>query len=159
MLDAAAILGEIELIDTQIDVKLREIDRLWERATCVTQRLAEVKVATSGGSGAMSESVNRIVDLSAEINADVGRLVLYKRKVHRALDRIKNPDYVKVLYKRCFEFKKWEQIGHEMNMSSRNAQRYYERALPVFLELWQEAEKDAEAKKEAKADGVQTGAT
>lgn len=135
------ILGEIGRIDTRIDVKLAEVQRLWDRATKVNQVLTTVKVASSASGGSMSEAVDRIVDLEQEINAEVDRLVDYKRQVQTVLDKMENPDYVKVLYKRYFEHKTWDTIAEEMNMSARHAQRYHTQALPVFLGLW-EQEKD-----------------
>ena len=134
------ILGEIERIDTRIDVKLAEVQRLWDRATKVNQVLTTVKVASSASGGSMSEAVDRIVDLEQEINAEVDRLVDYKRQVQAVLDKMENPDYVKVLYKRYFEHKTWDTIAEEMNMSARHVQRYHTQALPVFLGLWEQVE-------------------
>lgn len=141
--NAYQILGEIGRIDARIDVKLAEVQRLWDRATKVNQVLTAVKVSSSGGGGSMSEAVDRIVDLEQEINAEVDRLVDYKRKVQKVLDKMENPDYVKVVYKRYFERKPWEVIAGEMNMCTRNVLRYNKLAMPIFLRLWEEADSDA----------------
>ena len=141
--NAYQILGEIGRIDARIDVKLAEVQRLWDRATKVNQVLTTVKVASSAGGGSMSEAVDRIVDLEQEINAEVDRLVDYKRKVQKVLDKMENPDYVKVVYKRYFERKPWEVIAGEMNMCTRNVLRYNKLAMPIFLRLWEEADSDA----------------
>lgn len=139
---AYRILKEIELLDTRIDVKQSEVTALRERATSVTQTISEVRVVTSCPEGKMSRAVDRLVDLQAEINDDIDRLVDYKRKVQKVLDKMGNPDYIRVLYKRYFERKPWKKIAEEMNVESRTAQRYEEQALPLFMRLWEEADGD-----------------
>lgn len=138
--NAYQILGEIGRIDARIDVKLAEVQRLWDKATKVTAVLNAVKVVSSASGGGMSEAVERIADLEQEINAEIDRFVDYKRKVQTVLDKMENPDYVRVVYKRYFEQKPWEAIAEEMNMSARHVQRYHTQALPVFLGLWEQVE-------------------
>ena len=143
MSDAKEILRRVELLDTQIDYKLQEIQRLWAMVTRVTAVFKPTPV--SGGSGAgdmMADTIGRIVDLKAEVNRDIDRFVDYKRDIAAALNGLQNPEHIKVLHKRYFERKHWEEIAVEMNMSSRNVNYIHGRALEEFMNQWRQ--KDGE---------------
>ena len=136
MSDAKEILRRVELLDAQIDYKLQEIDRLWAMVTRVTAVFKPTPVSGGGAGDMMADTIARIVELKAEVNRDVDRFVDYKRDIAAALNGLQNPEYIKVLYKRYFERKHWEEIGVEMNMSHRNVQYIHGRALAEFMNQW-----------------------
>lgn len=131
------ILQRVELLDTQIDYKLQEIQRLWAMVTRVTAVFKPTPVSGGGGSGdMMADTIGRIVELKAEVNQDVDRFVDLKREIAGTLNRLQNPEHIKVLYKRYFERKHWEEIAVEMNMSHRAVYYTHGRALEEFKNLW-----------------------
>lgn len=139
MSNAKAILKRVELLDTQIDYKLQEIQRLWDMVTRVTAVFKPTPVSGGGGAGdLMADTIARIVDLKTEVNGDIDRFVDLKRDISKTLNRIKQPEYIKVLYKRYFEKKHWEEIAVEMNMTSRNVFHIHGKALEEFNNLWRE---------------------
>lgn len=141
MSEAKAILQRVELLDTQIDYKLQEIQRLWDMVTRVTAVFRPTPVSGGGGAGdMMADTVARIVDLKAEVNGDIDRFVDLKQDIRKTMNRIDNPDYIKVLYKRYFERKHWEEIATEMNMTARNVCYIHGKALTGFLALWNDRE-------------------
>ena len=75
-------LSQVRFLDERITCKLADAARLQDMATRITPVLREDGV--SGGGGApdrLADAVARIVDLKAEINRDIDRLVDKKRDI------------------------------------------------------------------------------
>lgn len=108
-------LQQIRKCDNQINNKLAEIKRLREFATSITSTLKEDVVQSgSGGKSRVAEAVDKIVDLEREINADIDKLVNLKREIMSVIDQLETP-FCDVLYKRYFQFMKWEEIAVDMH--------------------------------------------
>ncbi len=61
----------------------------------------------------------KIVDLQAEINNDIDRLVDLKREIVGIIKTVNNPEYQTLLEKRYLCFDTWEQIAVDMGYSLR----------------------------------------
>ena len=108
-------LSQIRKCDNQINNKLAEIKRLREFATSITSTLKEDVVQSgSGGKSRVAEAVDKIVDLEREINADIDKLVDLKREIMTVIDQLEAP-FCDLLYKRYFQFMKWEEIAVDMH--------------------------------------------
>ena len=77
----------------------------------------------------MADVVGKIVDLQAEINRDIDRLVDLKREIVRVICSVDNPEYQTLLEKRYLCFMSWEQIAVEMNYGIDNIFRLHRKAL------------------------------
>lgn len=117
-------LAQIGRCDAMIDCKLAEVDRLYAKATRITASMRQDGAAGSlmGENDIMAEAVARIVDLKAEINADVDRLIDLKREISATLERLKEPKHYKVLYSRYVLGMSWEAIAADMDYCARNVQ-------------------------------------
>jgi DNA-directed RNA polymerase specialized sigma subunit len=73
--------------------------------------------------------VAKIVDLQEEINRKIDNYVDLKREISAVLEQMDDPDQVKVLHKRYFEYKPWERIACEMSYSFRNVCYIHGKAL------------------------------
>ena len=132
MCDAKDYLRKIELLDAHINNRISDLQTLKSLVTKITATISEVCVSGSGGQDRLGESVAKIIDLQDEINQKIDKYVDLKRDVSSMLEQIQDPDQVKVLHKRYFEYKPWEQIACEMNYSYRNTCYIHGKALQAF---------------------------
>ncbi len=135
MCDAKAYLRKIELADVHINNKLNDLHKLRSMVTKITSTISEVSVTGSGGQDKLGDAVAKIVDLQEEINRKIDSYVDLKKEVSAVLERIQDPDQVKVLHKRYFEYKPWEVIACEMNYSYRNVCYIHGKALQAVEAL------------------------
>lgn len=135
MIDAKRYLQQIRLYDSRIDIKCEELRRLEEMVLRITPTLKD-DISSSGGSqDKFADTIAKIVDLKAEINRDIDRFVDAKQKISGTLDKLSDPDQLKVLHKRYAQYKTWEQIACDMNMSYRNVCYIHGKALQAVNEI------------------------
>jgi DNA-directed RNA polymerase specialized sigma subunit len=137
--DAKSFLRKIELLDAHINNRINDLHELKSLVTKITSTINQVCVSGSGNQDKLGDSVARIIDLQDEINQKIDRYVDLKREVSAMLEQIQDPDQVKVLHKRYFEYKPWEQIACEMNYSYRNVCYIHGKALQAFEALMEGA--------------------
>lgn len=112
-------LQKIKLYDSRINTKLEELQHLKEMVLKVTPTLKGDVVSSSGSQDKLGDAVAKIVDLEDEINKEIDRYVDAKEEVGSILDNLDDPDQLQVLHKRYVQYKTWEQIACEMNLSYR----------------------------------------
>ena len=137
--DAKSFLRKIELLDAHINNRINDLHELKSLVTKITSTISQVCVSGSGNQDKLGDSVAKIVDLQDEINQKIDKYVDLKREVSTLLEQIEDPDQVKVLHKRYFEYKPWEQIACEMNYSYRNVCYIHGKALQAFEALMEGA--------------------
>lgn len=125
---------EIRNIDKQIDVKDERLERLKARATKVTATMSDVSVKPSGVSRGRENSMDDIIELKEEIDADIARLVKLELKANDIIRQIQNEKYRRVLESRYLLGKTWESIAVGMGMTYQGVCKLHGKAL-------QEAEK------------------
>ena len=105
--------------------QIRKTDRLINRldSTIVTLRssltstgsqLKQDKVQTSGPKNTLEETITKIIDLEAKINARIDELVSMKQEAFTMINRIPDLDQQNILIGRYIQLKKWEDISEEM---------------------------------------------
>ena len=129
MCDAKAYLRKIELLDAHINNRISDLHELKSLVTKITATISQVCVSGSGNQDKLGDSVAKIIDLQDEINRKIDKYVDLKREISALLEQIQDPDQVKVLHKRYFEYKPWEQIACEMNFTYRNVCYIHGKAL------------------------------
>lgn len=116
---------QVRKCDMTIDRKLLERQRLMGMALSITAQIKED--GASGGGGAsdkLGEAVAKIVDLDAEIDRQIDKLVDLKRKIISTIDEM-DGQLSEVLSKRYLEYdvangyklKSWERIAVEMGFT------------------------------------------
>lgn len=113
-------LQQIRLYDSHINTKLEDLHQLKEMVTKITPTLKDNVVSGGGSQDKLGDAVAKIVDLEAEIDRDIDRYVAAKQEISATLDKLTDPDQLQVLHMRYVQYKTWEQIACEMNMSYRN---------------------------------------
>jgi len=128
-------LSQAYRIDQRINSKLEQVQSLRELATKATATLADSPVSGTRNVHSMSDIIDKMIDLEAEINADIDRLVDLKREIVTLIKRVENPEHQTLLELRYLCFKSWEQIAVTMNYTSRNVFKMHDQALEKLESL------------------------
>ena len=126
-------LQQARFLDQRIDSKIAQVASLNDLATKCSATLTGMPRNPNRGGSTMADAVCKIVDLQAEINRDIDRLVDLKREMVAAIKAVENPEYQTLLELRYLCFKTWEQIAVEMNYSIQHIYRLRDKALTQIL--------------------------
>lgn len=117
-MNAKEYLHQVRFIDTVIDNKQKELEQLKDMAVSISSGPSDKEsVQTSHDQDKLGDIVAKIIDTQDEINCQIDHLVDVKREVVRVMEKVKNVDAYKILYKRYIECKRWELIAVEMSYS------------------------------------------
>lgn len=139
MSEAKEYLRRIRWYDVLIDSKLEELTMLECMATKITPTMNDIGGSGGGVKDKIGDAAARIVDLRSAINKDIDDFVDLKREASDLMKRVKNPEYYKVLHKRYFGYKTFEQIAAETGYSYRNVLYIHGRALQSFQRVLDKA--------------------
>lgn len=129
MVDAKKYLRQIEILDRRITAKVEERQNVLDMLLRITPVMRDT---TSGGAAGHDKMENGVVKLTAyeeEISADIERLIALKREISEVIDLAENPKRRAVLRFRYINYKSFEQIAVDMNMSYRNVCYIHGKAL------------------------------
>lgn len=135
--EAKAYLGRIRELNRAIDRKLDRATALKALAMKITPTMKDTG-GMGGGQNKISSAMDKYIDLSAEIDRDIDRLVDMQQEAYALLGNIRNQKYYTVLELHYLKYKRFEQIGVEMGCSRRWAEKLHGRALEVFERVLEE---------------------
>ena len=127
-MNAKEYLGQAYRLDQRINSKLEQVASLNELATKCTSTLTGMPRNPNRGTSTMADAVGKIVDLQAEINRDIDRLVDLKREMVTVIKAVNNTEYQTLLELRYLCFRTWEQIAVDMGYSIQHIYRLREKA-------------------------------
>ena len=137
-------LSQVRIIDERITCKLADAALLQDMVTRITPILREDGASGCGGApDRLADAVAKIVDLKAEINRDIDRLVDKKREIAAKLEKVSDRRYYTVLSRRYLLFETFEKIACEMNYSWRRVHDLHGQALEAFQRVLDEECDDA----------------
>ncbi|HEX3017833.1 MAG TPA: DUF1492 domain-containing protein [Caproicibacter sp.] len=142
-MNAKEYLSQALRIDQRINSKLEQVASLRELAVKASSTLSDTPRRASPDIQPMETIIAKILDLEAEINGDIDKLVDLKKEITDVIKSVSNPEYQTILEKRYLCFLSWEQIAVDMNYSIQYTFRMHDRAL---------AEVAASLKVESKVD-------
>jgi len=122
-------LSQAYRIDQRINSKLEQVRSLRVLAEKATSTMTDAPKGGTHNISRMEETVIKMVDLEAEINADIDALVDLKREIVTAIKRLVNTEYQTLLELRYLCFMRWEAIALEMDCSSQHMFRLHDAAL------------------------------
>lgn len=122
-------LSQAHRLDQRIDAKIAQVASLNDLATKCTSTLTGMPRNPNRGTSTMADAVAKIVDLQAEINRDIDRLVDLKREMVAVIKAVENIEYQTLLEKRYLCYQTWEQIAVDMGYSVRQLYRLHDEAL------------------------------
>ena len=86
-------LSQAYRLDLRIDSKLEQIASLSELATKCTSTINDMPRNPNHSISSMADAVVKIVDLQAEIDRDIHRLVDIKRQIVASIKAVDNKEY------------------------------------------------------------------
>lgn len=122
-------LSQAYRLDLRINSKIEQVSALNDLATKCTSTLTGMPHNPNHGRSTMADAVEKIVDLQAEINRDIDRLVDLKREIVQVIKAVGSPEYQTLLEKRYLCFMTWEQIAVDMNYGIDNIFKLHKKAL------------------------------
>lgn len=123
-------LQQIRKIDLLIQNKLEQAQELRSKL-----EVQGINFESDGSTSAtrkvtkMNDLIVSVVTLEEEINQQIDLLINKKREVMELIDSLDNADEISLLYKRYFNYKKWEEIAVDMNYTYRGILKIHGRAL------------------------------
>ena len=116
-------------LDASINSKLAQVQRMRELAAGVAPP-GDGK--SSGKSDRVGSIVSKIVDLEAEIYADIDALVNIGREIRAVISKVADDRYRTILTERYINGKTFEEIAVKCNYSWRHTVRLHGKALLAF---------------------------
>ena len=110
-------LNQISRLDALINRLLNTVATERSRLTSIGCELKQDKVQTSGPKNSLEETICKIDELEAKINARIDELVSMKQEAFTMINRIPDLDQQNILIGRYIQLKKWEDISEELNYS------------------------------------------
>ncbi len=122
-------LNQAYWLDRRIDSKLEQLSALKDMATKTTSIMGDDVVSRTRNVHSMEDVISKIIDMQAEINADIDRLVDLKRDIMQVVKAVDDPELQTLLELRYLCFKRWEEIADLMDCSENNVFKVHSRAL------------------------------
>lgn len=131
-------LQRLKRLDTVINQKIKELEELRTMSTSVGGvDYSKERVQTSPSQDApFTKIIYRMIDLDEEINREIDNYVDEKHGIINQIQGLENEKYIKLLYLRYVEFKKFEEIAIEMNFTYQYTIELHGYALKDFEETY-----------------------
>ena len=122
-------LSQAKYLDMRINSKIQQLSSLNDLAKKCTSALTGMPRNPSGSTSTMADTINKIIDLQREINADIDALVDLKRDITDVIKAVPEQEAQTILEKRYLCLLPWEQIAVDMHYSIQHAFRIHDQAL------------------------------
>ena len=135
-LSARVYLGQLALIDEQINQDIERLEELKQSARSTGSfDYSRERVQTSPVGDKLCSDVSRY-DLDTQINTEIDRFVDAKEQIIREIRGLHHADYVKVLYKVYVQYKSIKVTAQEIGKSCSHTSVIHNRALSAFEEQY-----------------------
>ncbi len=122
-------LNQAYWLDRRIDSKLEQLSSLKAMVTKTTSAMSDDVVSHTRNVQSMQDVIAKIMDMQAEINADIDRLVDMKSEIMHVIKAVKNPEHQTLLELRYLCFKSWEYVAEQMGYNVRHIYRLHDEAV------------------------------
>ena len=103
-------------IDRLINNKLKEIDRLKEIATSVSNPLSP-NLAKSGNDDKIGTIITKIIDYQEDVVAQIDYYIDLKKQIVAEIEAIESVEAMQLLYLKYIDGKTWKEIEIDMQIS------------------------------------------
>lgn len=110
-MDAKEYLNQVKKLDLQIKNKLIEKQQWKDIALGITANMDGERVQATGAKDKMASAVEKCVDMEAEIDNLVDRLIDTKKEVIQTIEQLDSPMSYDLLHKKYIQFMTFEQIA------------------------------------------------
>lgn len=128
-------LERVEMIDSIVSNKLIEQRQWKELALGITANMDGDRVQSSGSLSKMADALNKCIDMEAEIDRMVDKLIDIKRDVVSILERLDSPMEYNVLHMKYIQFKDFQDIADKYGKEYGWATTTHGRALAKVQEI------------------------
>lgn len=125
-------LQQARALDSMVNTKLEEIDRLRSLVEKITPKYGAEQVQSSHNNQQLASTVAKITDLEAELNAEIDKLVDLKTEINNKLGLMVNDNYKLILTMRYINCLPWWQISYNLQLDMRWVYRIHKNALKEF---------------------------
>ena len=132
-MNAKEYLSQALWLDQMIDSKLEQLATLKSLAMKVTSSFSKEKIC--GGNiekSKMESTIVKVIDLENEINADIDRLVDFKKDIQDTINKMDDINQQLLLELRYLSGKGWDEIAASMGYDPRTVYRIHGKALKEF---------------------------
>lgn len=133
-------LKSIRKLDIQIANKKLELQELKAKAYGLMSIKTDSESTPSSNLNNKSPQekyITSIIECKEVIMQQLDELICMKREAMLMIDKVSDADCVDILYKRYFQFKRWEEIAVDKNYSIQHIYRLHGEALIKFNEVYQ----------------------
>lgn len=113
--EAQLFLEQVEKLDSIIKNKLIEKQQWKDIALGITANMDGERVQSSGAKDKMASAVERCVDMEAEIDSLVDKLIEAKKEVIQTIEQLYSPTEYNVLHMRYIQYKTLQEIADHYN--------------------------------------------
>lgn len=128
-MDAKDYLLQVKKLDLQIKNKLIEKQQWKDIALGITANMDTEKVQSSGAKSKMADAIVKCVDIEAEIDSLIDKLIDTKKEVIQTIERLSSPLQYDVLHMHYIQFMTLQEIADKYGMSYDWAKQAHKRAL------------------------------
>jgi len=135
-MNAKEYLSQALWLDQMIDSKLEQLATLKSLAMKVTSSFTKEKIC--GGNiekSKMESTIVKVIDLENEINADIDRLVDFKKDIQDTINKMDDINQQLLLELRYLSGKGWDEIAASMGYDPRTVYRIHGKALKEFEKM------------------------
>lgn len=122
-------LMQVRNLESKMKILKEEIDILREMVVSTGAIQQGERVLSSGTQDKMAETICKINEKECEWNDLMREFALARANVIINIQKLNNPEYEQILYKRYCQSKKWEEIALEMNYTYQWVCKLHGRAL------------------------------
>lgn len=122
-------LMQVRNLESKMKILKEEIDTLREMVVSTGAIQQGERVLSSGTQDKMAETICKINEKECEWNDLMREFALARANVIINIQKLNNPEYKQILYKRYCQSKKWEEIALEMNYTYQWVCKLHGRAL------------------------------
>lgn len=120
---------QVRNLESKMKILKEEIDTLREMVVSTGAIQQGERVLSSGTQDKMAETICKINEKECEWNDLMREFALARANVIINIQKLNNPEYEQILYKRYCQSKKWEEIALEMNYTYQWVCKLHGRAL------------------------------
>ena len=111
MVDAKSFLRQVEKLDTLINNKLIERRQWRDVALGITANMEGERVQSSSSQQRMADAIGKCIDMEAEIDSLIDKLIDTKREVIETIEQLDSPQEYNVLHMRYIQYKSLQEVA------------------------------------------------
>ena len=140
MANAKEYLERIEVLDTQINDRWEDLQRLYAMRTKMTTIFSMAPVVGSGNNSKIEDLTIKIVPIEVELNRKIDEFIDYKAEVTRLIERLNNTKQSNLLRMIYFKYMEIEDVAYDMGLSTKTIQNRLDEALHAVDALLKESD-------------------